>query len=164
MKTLILCRHAKSSWKYATEDCYRPLNQRGLMQAPEMASHSQQAPDMVLCSPAVRAWSTAVCYFQAQRWDYQCLRMEPRLIEASRDNLVAILRELSDDITRLYLFGHNPGFNDLIDWLCPGKGKPVNLVTSGRVEISLALGHWRLLAPDVGVIQDWRVPHKSTDK
>ena len=38
MKTLLLVRHAKSSWEEpGTQDIDRPLNERGKQDAPEMA-------------------------------------------------------------------------------------------------------------------------------
>ena len=158
MKTLVLCRHAKSSWKFPVRDLYRPLNRRGLTQAPEMAQQRQAQPDLVLCSPAVRAWSTAVCYFQEQGWDYSLLKVEPLLIEASRSDLVAAITSVPQEINRLYLFGHNPGFNELLDWLCPTDLSHPNLVTSGRVEIALKIIHWQDLKASVGTIQSWSVP------
>jgi phosphohistidine phosphatase len=40
MKTLLLARHAKSDWNSsAANDFERPLNQRGLQDAPLMASY-----------------------------------------------------------------------------------------------------------------------------
>lgn len=63
MKRLFLLRHAKSSWddpKMADRD--RPLNARGLRDAPRMAAYMRAhgyVPDLALCSPAVRTRETA---------------------------------------------------------------------------------------------------------
>ena len=63
MKTLILVRHAKSSWKDPTlPDLKRPLNKRGKKNAPEMGKRMQKrglVPDLFISSPAKRAMVTA---------------------------------------------------------------------------------------------------------
>ena len=63
MKKLILVRHAKSSWKaQALDDAARPLNNRGLRDAPEMGRRiaiQASRPELIISSPAVRARTTA---------------------------------------------------------------------------------------------------------
>jgi phosphohistidine phosphatase len=63
MKTIILVRHAKSSWKdLSLDDFDRPLNKRGKINAPlmgEKLKERQIMPDLILSSPAKRARKTA---------------------------------------------------------------------------------------------------------
>ncbi len=63
MKTIILVRHAKSSWDdFSLKDEERPLTDRGKKNAPEMARRllKKDIPiDAILSSPAKRARSTA---------------------------------------------------------------------------------------------------------
>src|SRR5688500_9738993 len=63
MKTLILVRHAKSSWDTpGLTEFERPLNERGKKDAPEMASRLKDKGiklDHVVSSPAKRAKRTA---------------------------------------------------------------------------------------------------------
>ena len=58
MRTLLLMRHAKSSWdEPGLADLERPLAARGRLAAPLVARHLRERglmPDLVLCSPAVR--------------------------------------------------------------------------------------------------------------
>ena len=62
MKSLHLLRHAKSSWKGpGLNDHDRPLNKRGRQTAKMMAAYLRRAkiaPDLVICSTAVRAQQT----------------------------------------------------------------------------------------------------------
>ncbi|MEO0763161.1 MAG: histidine phosphatase family protein, partial [Pseudomonadota bacterium] len=62
MKTVILLRHAKSSWSDPElEDHERPLNKRGKAAAPLMGDWLERSgyrPDLVLCSPAKRTRQT----------------------------------------------------------------------------------------------------------
>ena len=63
MKTLLLLRHAKSSWKdESLTDHERPLNKRGKKTAPQMGHLLRDqglVPDLIVSSTAVRARSTA---------------------------------------------------------------------------------------------------------
>lgn len=162
MKNLILCRHAKSSWKYDVDDVFRPLNARGMLQAPLMTDGCTLEPDQVLCSPAVRAWSTAVCYFKLLHWDYATLQIEPRIHEASCATLMTILKGIEERINTLYIFGHNPSLNSLIDLLdCTNQHHP-NLVTSGRVRLKLEIEAWQELRQSCGTIEEWTIPADLT--
>ena len=63
MRTLYICRHAKSSWADPGQDDFdRPLNERGLLDAPRMAKifrERGEPVDLIVTSPAVRALTTA---------------------------------------------------------------------------------------------------------
>ena len=63
MKTLLLMRHAKSSWSDAElQDMERPLNKRGEKDAPRMGKlirDEKMCPDLILSSTAVRSAKTA---------------------------------------------------------------------------------------------------------
>jgi phosphohistidine phosphatase len=62
MKKLIIVRHAKSSWDNPDLDDFdRPLNKRGLKDAPRMGKRLKEkhiTPDIMLSSPAERALAT----------------------------------------------------------------------------------------------------------
>src|ERR1700716_4011728 len=62
MKSLHLLRHAKSSWKDpGLNDHDRPLSKRGRQTAKMMAAYLRRAkiaPDLVICSTAMRARQT----------------------------------------------------------------------------------------------------------
>lgn len=66
MKHLFLIRHAKSSWAMSGQtDFDRPLNDRGLRDAPVMALrlwHAGIRLDAILSSPANRALTTATFF------------------------------------------------------------------------------------------------------
>jgi phosphohistidine phosphatase len=63
MKTLLLMRHAKSSWKDADiPDHERPLSKRGKKDAPligKLIKEKELVPQKILISSAVRATETA---------------------------------------------------------------------------------------------------------
>jgi len=63
MKRLYLVRHAKSSWDHpGLEDFDRPLNKRGMRDAPKMGEYLAEQrilPQIIVSSPARRAHATA---------------------------------------------------------------------------------------------------------
>ncbi|MCB0819862.1 MAG: histidine phosphatase family protein [Bacteroidetes bacterium] len=122
MKTLLIVRHAKSSWDHADLDDFdRPLNERGLRNAPEMARRlvlREMLPDLILSSPALRAISTARLFNQQFGRMDEGLKTEKSIYEASRQDLVKLISRQNPDLNIIMLVGHNPGLSDLLNWLC----------------------------------------------
>jgi phosphohistidine phosphatase len=71
MKTLLVLRHAKSSWHDpALDDHDRPLNKRGQQDGPrmgELVREHRLTPDVIISSDAVRARLTAEAVAEAAR-------------------------------------------------------------------------------------------------
>src|SRR6187431_2275879 len=99
MKTLLLMRHAKSSWKDETLDDHdRPLNKRGKREAPQMGEllrDHQLVPDYILCSSARRARKTAesVAFAAGFRGE---TRITSELYMATPTRILEILAQTSD--------------------------------------------------------------------
>jgi phosphohistidine phosphatase len=117
MKTLFLVRHAKSSRDDpALPDRERPLNDRGLRDAPRMGKRLAKRdvkPDLIVSSPALRALTTAQLI--ADEIGYACKRIvaDDRLYASSPRDLLSVIRALDKKLERVMLFGHNPEFTDL---------------------------------------------------
>ena len=65
MKTLILLRHAKSSWEYAVADRNRPLKEKGIRRIQAMARVSREVFGSILhsySSPGNSALHTATIF------------------------------------------------------------------------------------------------------
>lgn len=139
-RTLILLRHAKSDWSGEPADMARPLSNRGRRQAPEAGrwlATSIDRIDLAVVSPANRAHST---------WDLVSAelelpppaRIDRRVYAASDSDLLALVRELSDDVDTVLLVGHNPGIEDLVSLL---TGESVAMPTSAIAVIEMT-GSW----------------------
>lgn len=117
MKTLILVRHAKSSWSEpGSRDRDRPLNERGRRNAPEMGRRLAKRdlkPDLIISSPAVRALTTAQLMAGELGYRRSDIRVEERLYAAEAEGIVRVLRELGDEFGCVMLVGHNPELTDL---------------------------------------------------
>jgi len=117
MKTLLLMRHAKSSWDDETlEDHDRPLNKRGLRAAPRMGrllAALELSPDFIVSSTALRAMETA--RLVAAECSYSgIIREDPSLYLASAEAYVAAARRLRKQVQRPLIIGHNPGLESLL--------------------------------------------------
>lgn len=146
MKTLLVLRHAKSSWKHPeTSDHDRPLNKRGKRDAPRMGrlvAARELRPDVIVSSTAKRARWTADEV--AQHSGYEgTVQLERRLYLASPDEIVHVVRNVADSAQRILVVGHNPGLEDLIARL--GR-HPETLPTAALAEIRLAIRSWSDLA------------------
>ena len=145
MKTLTLLRHAKSSWKHpGLDDFDRPLNKRGLRDAPAMGERLAQReslPDRCLSSPAVRATATAVAVAEALGYPVDAIAWEPRIYEAASASLLDVLRAQPDTARHILLVGHNPGMTDFANALTGDSLD--NLPTAAAYTLTLPIEHWR---------------------
>jgi len=117
MLTLSLLRHAKSSWEDGSlKDFERPLAKRGESAAPRMGAFMAEhglAPQLILCSPAVRARQTLDLVLPHLAGDPSVL-YEDRLYLAAPSALLARLRKVdSNNIHHLMIVGHDPGMHGL---------------------------------------------------
>ena len=146
MKTIILVRHAKSSWKDLNLDDFdRPLNKRGKNNAPLMGQKLKERkiiPDLILSSPAKRARKTAAAIAKAIGYPKKKIAFDDRMYHASARYLFEIVKNLDDKHETIMLFGHNPELNDLANMLL--KNNPIlNIVTTGVYCIKFNVDQWQ---------------------
>lgn len=144
MKTLMLMRHAKSSWDNpALVDHDRPLNARGRRDAPRIGAwlrRQQLVPDYLTCSTAARAEQTARevvgpsgCAAPLE----PVLRAE--LYHASPRAWRSVIRSLPAESRRPLLIGHNPGLEELLHEL---TGEAVAMPTAAVAVLQLKVEKW----------------------
>ena len=144
MKTLLVLRHAKSSWDDSTlDDHERPLNARGERDAPRMgrlARKKRLSVELIISSDALRARLTAEAVADAIGYRGQIL-LDPRLYHASAAEILTVLQSVVDDIVAtVMIVGHNPGLEDLVTRL---TGEPEGLPTAALAQIALPIDRWR---------------------
>jgi phosphohistidine phosphatase len=112
MKTLLLVRHAKSSWEHPdASDHDRPLNDRGLRDAPAMGRQLAERgvqPEVILSSTALRARTTAELIADALGFDAARIVTDERLYAASADEVLRVIGEIDGDVSSAMVVGHNP--------------------------------------------------------
>ena len=113
MKTLLIIRHAKSSWDSADmSDFDRPLNDRGKRDVPVMAQRlikANVAIDRFVSSPAKRARQTAEIIIEAFGKKAKEIHFIPELYHASLEVFKTVVAGLDDQDDTVALFSHNPG-------------------------------------------------------
>ena len=121
MKTIIFVRHAKSSWTdFSLTDFQRPLDERGIHDAPRMAKRLKEIgeqPDVIISSPALRAITTAAYFAREFGLD---VTPEDTLYHGLPDHYLFTINRLSEDIKSVMLFGHNPGLTHVANAIKPG--------------------------------------------
>ena len=122
MKLLYLARHAKSSWKNMDlSDIDRPLNKRGKKDAPFMGkilSKKGINPDLIISSPAKRARKTALVIAEEISYPINSIQYEDNVYESSSRELLEFVKSIDDEYNSVMIFGHNPGFTMLHNYLC----------------------------------------------
>src|ERR1041384_1277380 len=121
MKTIVLIRHAKSSWKYPElKDIERPLKKRGFNDAAIMAKVLKDKhiiPGLIISSPAVRAVETAKIFAHGFGYSVNLIEREPKLYLETKSRLLKTVKKMDDRYTSVFLVSHNPGISDLANTL-----------------------------------------------
>jgi phosphohistidine phosphatase len=147
MKTLLLMRHAKSSWNEGVLDDHdRPLNKRGRKTAPEMGrliSAHNLLPDLILCSTALRARET--CELVTREWNAPAqARFLDDLYLCPADRFIPILHRVSDDVGRVLIIGHNPGMAGFLE---SATGFDEKFPTAALAWLTVDLAAWSQIEP-----------------
>jgi phosphohistidine phosphatase len=163
MKTLTLIRHAKSSWDdSAADDFDRPLNPRGLRDAPEMGRRLAERDvgiQQIVASPAQRALTTAREIAAALSLEEESLRFDREIYLAGVEELMGVIHGLPAGIDRVALIGHNPGFTDLANTL---TGEEIaNVPTCGIVHVHLTVDTWTEVDAHTGSMVFFDYPKKK---
>ncbi|MFI6335292.1 SixA phosphatase family protein [Streptomyces sp. NPDC050535] len=166
LRRLVVLRHAKSAWPIGVADHERPLGPRGLRDAPAAGRALADAgclPDLALCSTAVRARQTGE--LAAAQWGTAPpVRLDGRLYGADAAELLAVVREVPDEVRTLLVIGHNPGLEELVLELAGDSlddaldDVRTKFPTSAVAILAWHGGAWSELAPGAALLTDMIVP------
>ncbi len=173
MLSLMLLRHAKSSWADTGQaDLDRPLNERGKRSAVAVGRYMASnglVPQLVLCSPARRTRET---------WSLVAgeLATIPEILMAAEiydfgdgKALIECLRHKAGTAQSVLLVGHNPSIGELAKTLI-GTGSDKlrerleeKYPTAALAVISFDLDNWGALATDSGTLLRFVRPRDIID-
>ena len=142
MKRLIVMRHAKSAWDSdAPTDHARPLNERGRKDAPVVGAELARlgwVPDVVIASDSARTRET---WERMSRAMPAVGRVEftPTLYGGGLGAVQELVERLGADVKTAMVLGHNPGFENVVSWLC---GSPVSLTTANAALLVHPADRW----------------------
>jgi phosphohistidine phosphatase len=142
MKTVLILRHAKSSWGDPTlSDFDRPLKKRGMAEAPRLGRLLRSrdlVPDRIIASPARRARETAALVADGAGYDGE-IAVDETFYPGDPEDYVAALRVLDDGCDRVMVVGHNPGLEMLVMEL---TDRETTLSTAALAQVTLPIDHW----------------------
>lgn len=160
MKTVFFIRHAKSSWSdKSLKDINRPLNKRGLADAPMMAKHlSNLNPtvDALISSPAKRAFTTATYFAKALNISEKHIIVVDQIYEADVNTILHIVRQLDNRWSSVLMFGHNPTFTLLANLF--HHNVIDNVPTCGMVQVEATINDWAAFNSTTGVLKAFYYP------
>jgi phosphohistidine phosphatase len=163
-----LLRHAKSSWDDpGLVDHDRPLAKRGRKASALLRDHLKStglAPDLVLCSSAVRAVQT----LERLRDGLPAaipVEVERGLYEAGAGGLLECLQALPEQVGSVLVVAHNPGIEDLAVGLAgagdeAGRARMESKYPTGGLASLRFEGRWPDLAPGAARLESFIMPRE----
>lgn len=165
MKTLYLLRHAKSSWDEPDlKDFERPLSDRGLSDIPLMAGRLKErhkTVDCIICSPALRAKTTARLMAEELGFPEQDIISNPELYFAGTGMFLKAAGLVDEACDSAMLVGHNPAITEFANAMA--ELDIDNIPTCGLVEMSLPIKHWSEIALGQAELVEFDYPKKGSE-
>ena len=150
-RRLTLLRHGKAEAVDAyPEDYERPLTHRGSIEAQEMGSRLVKRnliPDLILVSPAERAWATAEIIAAACELDAKQVQCARELYLATPERTWQLLAGRAASLNHILICGHNPGLSLIASRFGP-KPERRELPTAGIATAVWLHGEWATLQPE----------------
>jgi phosphohistidine phosphatase len=163
---LMLFRHAKAEkGSPGMRDRDRPLNPRGLEDAPRMGAymaHHGLIPQLALVSPALRTretWAGLASALPALPATF-----EDQLYESGSDAILTAIKEVEPEVSALLVVGHNPGLHNIARLLIASGDVEARerlnegLPTSGLAVIDFAVSEWEKLHSRSGRLERFVTP------
>jgi len=151
--TLLLMRHAKSSYPDQVADHDRPLAPRGIRQAGlagDWLRANMPPVDVVLCSTATRARQTLANTGIAE--DGVTVRYSERLYDTTPGTMVDEINGVADTVSTLLVVGHEPTISALAIGLAGADGTDADAVErlsqkfpTSAIAILTVAGAWKSL-------------------
>ncbi len=145
MKALYLLRHAKSSWaEPGLDDRQRPLNKRGLHDAPMMGERFERRGESlqrIVSSPALRARTTAELFAASCDFPVSEIAQEEDLYFLGNHSIENVILSQEGAVEALMLVFHNPDityFVNSIDY----DFRIDNVPTCGLIRVNCEIERW----------------------
>ena len=161
MKTIYLVRHAKSSWSDPSlSDQKRPLNDRGLRNAPDMGRRLAEKairPGLIVCSPAKRAFTTATLIANEIAYPQKDILIDDRLYFDGISAMLDIIHKTDPALPSLMMVGHNPDMTTFLYQLSGYQLKSMKTCAIATISFDL---HWSGIQFKSGRLLDYDYPKK----
>ena len=142
-KKIILYRHGKSDWEADyNNDHERPLAQRGIKCAKTMGkllAQSEQFPELVITSSALRAKQTLDLSVKAGNWICEIIE-DDKLYYGGTEAILDVIQKLPANYSRVMLVGHEPKWSSLISKFIGGG--EVTVPTAAMARLDFEVNKW----------------------
>jgi phosphohistidine phosphatase len=163
---LTLLRHGEAqALDSCPEDFERALTRRGNIEAHEIAArivHRDLIPDLILVSPAERAWSTAEIVADACELDAKQVQCARELYLATPETTWRLLANKTPTLRHILICGHNPGLSQVASRFGPSPQRR-NLPTGGLVTAVWLNARWETLQPETASSCELDDPENMAD-
>lgn len=165
MKTLLLMRHAKSSWKNTDmADHERPLKKKGRKDTVLMAKQLKKKdliPDLIYSSSAIRATETLEIFVDTLKFEGK-VKVKDVLYMAEPETIIDKINSVDEKVNTVLVIGHNPGLESLTQIL----GDKIDALPTGAIAvIVLPIKTWSALSTETeGELANLWVPAEFRKK
>ena len=153
MKRVILVRHAKAVPYGYDDDINRKLKDSGKEDAKKVSAKLKEDkvfPDLIISSPAKRAFKTAKIYVETLDYSKKRIHVEEDLYDGmTTSDFIDLLRDLPEKAETVFFFGHNPTFQYLAHNLLRFFNS--DMPTCSTVAIDFDIDNWEKVASREGV-------------
>jgi len=151
MKTLLIMRHAKSSWgSAALNDWERPLIEKGLFKTKKTTDYfikENVSVDYIICSHAVRAKETAILVADAIGYKREDIFINNNIYNSDEESLITEVYGFPNDKDNILIIGHNPTFSQFANIFL---SKKIDfLPTSAVVSVSFDTDKWEKIESSI---------------
>ncbi len=143
-KRLYCIRHAKSSWdEPMLADRQRPLNKRGLRDAPEMGKRlfkKKARPGLIVVSPAERARMTARLIAGEINFPSDRIVENDSLYFCGVDAILELVRQFDNHFHTVLCVSHNPDISEFVAQMT--NANIADMPTCAVAEIAVHSSSW----------------------
>ena len=162
MKQITFIRHAKSNHIMGLRDHDRPLNDRGLIDAPLMSERLKAEffkPDIFFSSTALRALTTAELIRNGID-PLIPLEEHTLLYHAFINDYTAFIHQVDNVFEHIVIVGHNPTITMMVNLLSKDNVTD-SMPTCCVVSLTFAdVDAWRSISPHSGIMTRFAFPEK----
>ena len=148
------------------DDEDRPLNDRGKRDAPRMGKRlkeKQVTPNLIVSSPAKRAFSTARRIGAVLGYKKKDIVKEKKLYHASDDGMLKVVQDLNNKHDVVFILGHNPGLTDFANSLRDDEHEIHNIPTCGIIAFQFKVNSWKEITWGIGSMLFYDFPKSRED-
>jgi len=166
-RTLVVIRHAKSSWANPLQsDFDRSLNERGMADAPDIGQRLKKLgiiPDLIIASSAKRTRQTAKRIAKEVGYDPENIKWEEKLYHCIPSVFEDVIYDADEKVMTIFIVAHNPGITGFVNQIDPAFSID-NMPTCGVVAAHINATEWSAYATSARKVFLFEYPKKHDNE